>query len=52
MFLQKNKNGVLRVLKEMKDADVKPDSQTFSYLISNCACEEDIIKVVSVVVQI
>lgn len=39
-------DGVLRVLKEMEDADVKPDSQTFGYLISNCSCEEDIIKVV------
>jgi hypothetical protein len=33
------------VLKQMKLADVKPDSQTFSYLISNCDREEDIIKV-------
>lgn len=39
-------DGVLRVLKEMKNAGVNPDSQTFGYLISNCSCEEDIIKVV------
>ena len=38
--------GMLKVLEEMKDADVKPDSQTFGYLISTCTSEEDIIKVV------
>ncbi|KNA09902.1 hypothetical protein SOVF_149320 isoform A [Spinacia oleracea] len=43
-YREKNMDGVLRVLKEMEDADVKPDSQTFGYLISNCSCEEDIIK--------
>lgn len=32
------------VLKQMELADVKPDSQTFSYLISNCDRETDIIK--------
>lgn len=30
----------------MEQANVKPDSQTFSYLIHNCSNEEDIIKVV------
>ncbi|CAA6658305.1 unnamed protein product [Spirodela intermedia] len=30
--------------KEMKHANVKPDSETFSYLIFNCGCEEDIVK--------
>lgn len=44
--LQKNTYGALMVLRKMELADVKPDSQTFSYLISNCDCEEDIIKVV------
>lgn len=29
----------------MEDADIKPDSKTFSYLIANCKCEEDIVKV-------
>lgn len=29
----------------MEEADVKPDSATFSYLISSSNCEEDIIKV-------
>lgn len=33
------------VLKQMEAANVKPDSQTFSYLISNSDSDEDIIKV-------
>lgn len=44
-FVQKNYYGALMVLKQMEEADVKPDSETFSYLISNCKCENDIIKV-------
>ncbi|CAA7394501.1 unnamed protein product [Spirodela intermedia] len=40
----KNIHGGLKVLKEMKHANVKPDSETFSYLIFNCGCEEDIVK--------
>ncbi|KAK7262647.1 hypothetical protein RJT34_30222 [Clitoria ternatea] len=43
-FREKNISGGLRVLKHMQGADVKPDSQTFFYLISNCETEEDIIK--------
>lgn len=43
-YREKNMDGVLRVLKEMENAGVNPDSQTFGYLISNCSCEEDIIK--------
>ncbi|GAV60856.1 PPR domain-containing protein/PPR_2 domain-containing protein [Cephalotus follicularis] len=43
-FREKNIDGAMRVLKQMKLAGIKPDSQTFSYLISNCECEEDIIK--------
>ncbi|XP_018810795.2 pentatricopeptide repeat-containing protein At4g04790, mitochondrial [Juglans regia] len=43
-FREKNTYGALMVLKQMKLADVKPDSQTFSYLISHCDREEDIIK--------
>lgn len=34
------------VLKEMKEADVKPDSMTFSYLINYCNQEEAIAEVI------
>ncbi|XP_019196928.1 PREDICTED: pentatricopeptide repeat-containing protein At4g04790, mitochondrial-like isoform X2 [Ipomoea nil] len=43
-FREKNIHGGLMVLKQMEDAKVKPDSQTFSYLLRNCNCEDDIIK--------
>ncbi|KAE8650683.1 pentatricopeptide repeat-containing protein At4g04790, mitochondrial-like [Cucumis sativus] len=43
-FREKNTSDGFMVLKQMELADVKPDSITFSYLISNCECEEDIIK--------
>ncbi|ONI13099.1 hypothetical protein PRUPE_4G202300 [Prunus persica] len=43
-FREKNIYGGLRVFKQMKEAYVQPDSQTFSYLISNCDSEEDINK--------
>ncbi|XP_020226184.1 pentatricopeptide repeat-containing protein At4g04790, mitochondrial isoform X2 [Cajanus cajan] len=43
-FREKNISGGLRVFKHMKDVNVKPDSQTFFYLIGNCETEEDIIK--------
>ncbi|XP_023524929.1 pentatricopeptide repeat-containing protein At4g04790, mitochondrial-like isoform X2 [Cucurbita pepo subsp. pepo] len=43
-FREKNTSDGLMVLKQMELADVKPDSKTFSYLISYCECEEDIIK--------
>lgn len=43
---QKNFHGGLMVFKQMKGADIQPDSQTYSYLISNCNREEDIIEVV------
>ncbi|XP_022716952.1 pentatricopeptide repeat-containing protein At4g04790, mitochondrial-like isoform X5 [Durio zibethinus] len=43
-FREKNISGALMVLKQMECEDVKPDSQTFSYLIGNCNCEEDITK--------
>ncbi|KAK9212546.1 hypothetical protein WN943_001928 [Citrus x changshan-huyou] len=43
-FRKKDVQGALMVLKEMEQANVKPDSQTFSYLIHNCSNEEDIIK--------
>ncbi|XP_073114086.1 pentatricopeptide repeat-containing protein At4g21880, mitochondrial isoform X4 [Elaeis guineensis] len=41
-FRQKNNCGALMVLKQMEDANIKPDSETFSYLISNCESEKDI----------
>jgi hypothetical protein len=31
----------------MADAEVKPDAQTFSYLLGNCSSEEDITKVLT-----
>ncbi|MED6221395.1 hypothetical protein PIB30_054245 [Stylosanthes scabra] len=43
-FREKNISGALRALKHMRDANVNPDTQTFSYLISNCETEEDITK--------
>lgn len=43
-FREKNFQGGMMVLKQMEDADVKPDSQTFSYIINNCSCVEDINK--------
>ncbi|KAJ7948482.1 Pentatricopeptide repeat-containing protein [Quillaja saponaria] len=43
-FRERNISSGLKVLERMKRADVKPDSQTFSYLISNCENEEDIMK--------
>ncbi|EHA8590375.1 Pentatricopeptide repeat-containing protein [Cocos nucifera] len=43
-FREKNNRGVLMVLKQMEDANIKPDSETFSYLISNCESEKDIVK--------
>ncbi|KAL2476241.1 Pentatricopeptide repeat-containing protein [Abeliophyllum distichum] len=43
-FREKNTCSGRHVLKQMEEADVKPDSATFSYLISNSNCEEDIIK--------
>ncbi|XP_077219866.1 pentatricopeptide repeat-containing protein At4g04790, mitochondrial-like [Tasmannia lanceolata] len=43
-FREKNIHSGLMVLKQMELANVHPDSETFSYLISNCDCEEDIVK--------
>ncbi|KAK8464182.1 hypothetical protein PHAVU_011G140050 [Phaseolus vulgaris] len=43
-FREKNISGGLRVLKHMQGANVKPDSQTFCYLIHNCETEEDIMQ--------
>ena len=44
-ILQKNVSDGVRVLEHMQSADVKPDSETFSYLISNSETEEDIVRV-------
>lgn len=44
-FDQKNHTGAMMVLQQMQDLDIKPDSETYSYLISNSANEEDIAKV-------
>lgn len=46
MVLKKNVNKALMVLKEMKEADVKADSVTFSYLINYCDQEEAIAEVI------
>ncbi|XWS51936.1 hypothetical protein CRYUN_Cryun11dG0024700 [Craigia yunnanensis] len=43
-FREKNIRAALMVLKQMEHEDVKPDSQTFCYLIGNCESEEDITK--------
>ncbi|WJX50823.1 hypothetical protein P8452_37074 [Trifolium repens] len=43
-FREKNISGALKVLKHMQDANLKPDSQTFSYLFTNCDKQEDINK--------
>ncbi|CAI0380124.1 unnamed protein product, partial [Linum tenue] len=43
-FRQKNTYSALKVLKDMELADVKPDSQTYSYLIGNCVSEDQIVK--------
>lgn len=43
-FREKNIAGGFIVLKQMERANVKPNSETFSYVISNCECEEDIVK--------
>lgn len=45
VYVQKNIAGGFIVLKQMERANVKPNSETFSYVISNCECEEDIVKV-------
>lgn len=44
--MQKNIYGVMRVLKQMEEADVKRDSKTYSYLIGNCESEDDVNKVI------
>uniref|UniRef100_J3L9D1 PROP1-like PPR domain-containing protein n=2 Tax=Oryza brachyantha TaxID=4533 RepID=J3L9D1_ORYBR len=41
-FREKNHNGAQMVMAQMQIAEVKPDSETFSYLIFNCESEEKI----------
>ncbi|CAM0947167.1 unnamed protein product [Alopecurus aequalis] len=43
-FREKNHNGAQRVIAQMQGAGVKPDAETFSYLISNCDSEEKVSK--------
>lgn len=43
-FREKNHNGAQRVIAQMQSAGVKPDSETFSYLILNCDSEEKVSK--------
>ncbi|CAL4890174.1 unnamed protein product [Urochloa decumbens] len=43
-YREKNHNGAQMVMSQMQIAGVKPDSETFSYLIVNCESEEDISK--------
>ncbi|KAL6888546.1 hypothetical protein ACP4OV_009572 [Aristida adscensionis] len=43
-FREKNHNAAQMVMAQMQIAGVKPDSDTFSYLILNCESEEDISK--------
>ncbi|XP_027342795.1 pentatricopeptide repeat-containing protein At4g04790, mitochondrial-like [Abrus precatorius] len=43
-FREKNISDGVRVLEYMQCADIKPDTQTFSYLINNSETEEDIEK--------
>ncbi|GLT65444.1 hypothetical protein SLA2020_378760 [Shorea laevis] len=43
-FREKKISAGSRVLKQMELDSVKPDPQTYSYLIAHCDCEEDIIK--------
>ncbi|KAL5540025.1 hypothetical protein UlMin_043980 [Ulmus minor] len=43
-FREKKIDKGLYVFKQMEEANVKPDSKTFSYLITNCESEEDMIE--------
>lgn len=45
MLLKKNVCSALMVVKQMKEAGVKPDSITYGYLINNCNREDTITKV-------
>ncbi|XP_051135646.1 pentatricopeptide repeat-containing protein At4g21880, mitochondrial-like isoform X2 [Andrographis paniculata] len=41
---EKNTKRAMTVLKQMEDANVKPDALTYSHIIGSCQCEKDIIK--------
>ncbi|XP_061341805.1 pentatricopeptide repeat-containing protein At4g21880, mitochondrial-like [Gastrolobium bilobum] len=43
-FREKNISDGVKVLEHMQCADIKPDSQTFCYLINSSETEEDIVK--------
>jgi len=43
-YREKNYSGAQMVMSQMQIAGVKPDSETFSYLILNCESEENIAK--------
>ncbi|XP_062218123.1 pentatricopeptide repeat-containing protein At4g04790, mitochondrial-like isoform X2 [Phragmites australis] len=43
-YREKNHSGAQMVMAQMQIAGVKPDSETFSYLIVNCESEENISK--------
>lgn len=43
-FRERNISDGVRVFEQMQCADIKPDSQTYSHLISNSETEEDIVK--------
>ncbi|KAJ8754661.1 hypothetical protein K2173_010752 [Erythroxylum novogranatense] len=43
-FREKNKKGALMVLRQMERAAVKPDSETYGYLIANCENEDEVVK--------
>lgn len=45
LFSKKNVGRALMVVKQMKEAGVKPDSTTYGYLINNCNREAAITKV-------
>ncbi|KAF8685933.1 hypothetical protein HU200_043855 [Digitaria exilis] len=43
-YREKNQSGAQMVMYQMQIAGVKPDSETFGYLIANCESEENISK--------
>ncbi|XP_031269050.1 pentatricopeptide repeat-containing protein At4g04790, mitochondrial-like [Pistacia vera] len=43
-FQKEDMASALKVFKQMEKANVKPNCQTFSYLIKNCSNEKDIVK--------
>ncbi|MCL7046671.1 hypothetical protein MKW94_010101 [Papaver nudicaule] len=43
-FREKNIRGGLMVLDQMKKAEIKLDCLTYSHIIANCECDEDLVK--------